>query len=752
MNTRELGYDIFDLLPSAPLVTNYFKDSNNPSFKSAFAEPVSPNAFIDGAVYGILQSGNFITGSDGWRISPDGSVEFSDGVFRGTITATTGSIGGFSIGADYIRDAADSFGLASTVTGGDDVRFYAGSTFTNRATAPFRVTEAGVVVAQSGTFGGWSLNTTSIYTGVEDHSGYTANAGDLTLYSNGTDASIHAFNWYIDTSGNLHSRGGDLTGVSINGIPNDTNTDISLLGWHQNMTFSSTDFNTTAWTSGTITLSNGRTFSISSGNTGNMAALTYIYLDTGVSSTVLQTTTTSGNAVGANRILIAVAQNNADTTSKSIFQVFGGAGGTILNVDNIAANSASTNEFVSNTAQIKDLIVTNAKINDLSVAKLTAGTITSKSIVLAVSDGVGDVELRSGIASGDFSNSGAANGFILGVDDSDSNKVKFYFGNPTRNVVFDGTDLIVNGYIQSNKGAFGGDGSDGALSITSGTTTLSMSSAATFTKHYTSISITSTGALTFSNPHNNGTLIKLKSQGNVTLTSTATACIDGSELGAAAGYSGISTGTSPIKGGNGQGGTGAGVASEPGGDGGIIYLNIAGKSILFGAGAGGGDGAGSFFGGTAGTGGRGGAALVIECGGAYNFGASSTIKVNGGNGGNGSSDNVGGGGGGGGGTILVIYNTLTADSGTYVATGGTGGDPGTNSGGSGGTGLLGGGSTATGGTGGTGGTDRGGGGSGGGGAGGGNNGSNGASNGVNGGGGGGGGGGAWLTVANTEFP
>lgn len=63
------------------------------------------------------------------------------------IAAITGTIGAFEIGADYIRDAANSFGLASTVSGGDDVRFWAGATFANRATAPFRVTEAGVVTA-----------------------------------------------------------------------------------------------------------------------------------------------------------------------------------------------------------------------------------------------------------------------------------------------------------------------------------------------------------------------------------------------------------------------------------------------------------------------------------------------------------------------------------------------------------------------------------------------------------------------------
>lgn len=72
----------------------------------------------------------------------------------GTFTASAGTIGGFSIGADYVRDAANSFGLASTVTGGDDVRFWAGDTFANRATAPLRITEAGAIVATSATITG----------------------------------------------------------------------------------------------------------------------------------------------------------------------------------------------------------------------------------------------------------------------------------------------------------------------------------------------------------------------------------------------------------------------------------------------------------------------------------------------------------------------------------------------------------------------------------------------------------------------
>lgn len=72
----------------------------------------------------------------------------------GSLTATTGAIGGFNIGADYIRDAANSMGMASTVTGGDDVRFWAGDTFANRASAPFMVTEAGNITATNATITG----------------------------------------------------------------------------------------------------------------------------------------------------------------------------------------------------------------------------------------------------------------------------------------------------------------------------------------------------------------------------------------------------------------------------------------------------------------------------------------------------------------------------------------------------------------------------------------------------------------------
>lgn len=98
--------------------------------------------------------------------------------FSGTLSAPTGTIGGFNIGSDYIRDSVNSFGLASTVTGGDDVRFWAGATFASRATAPLRITEAGAITASSGVIGGFTMTTTNFKAGIG--TGYLFDIGTTT--------------------------------------------------------------------------------------------------------------------------------------------------------------------------------------------------------------------------------------------------------------------------------------------------------------------------------------------------------------------------------------------------------------------------------------------------------------------------------------------------------------------------------------------------------------------------------------------
>lgn len=101
----------------------------------------------------------FIGSASGNKLLWDGSTLS----ITGSITATTGTIGGWSIGPDYIQDTAGLVGLSSAVTAGDDIRFWAGNAV--KASAPFKVTEAGALTASSGTVGGFTLSATNLSAG-----------------------------------------------------------------------------------------------------------------------------------------------------------------------------------------------------------------------------------------------------------------------------------------------------------------------------------------------------------------------------------------------------------------------------------------------------------------------------------------------------------------------------------------------------------------------------------------------------------
>lgn len=290
---------------------------------------------------------------------------------------------------------------------------------------------------------------------------------------------------------------------------------------------------------------------------------------------------------------------------------------------------------------------------------------------------------------------------------------------------------------------FGGTGADGALSSSSGTTTINCANAKVVVKNYTSISLTGTAVLAFSNPHTSGTIVILKSQGNVTITTTAARGIDIRNMGAAVSTSAIGFVAYPST----QilcGGQGGSSTAGTNGVGMFMGLNQAPKGFPLMPGSGGGLGNSG-----ASTPGIGGGALYIECGGAYNFGASSTIDFSGQAAvASGASPGAGGGGAG---MFIAIYASLTANSGTYTGTGGVGatGNSGASAGGTGGTALNGGLGSGNGGPGGASSANGAGGGAGAGVFG--NVGNAGNNPGAASAGGGGGGGGSYYVAANTEF-
>lgn len=132
--------------------------------------------------------------------------------------------------------------------------------------------------------------------------------------------------------------------------------DVAGSGWVFSGAWTVTDLNTVAWGAGTLTTEAGDGYSIGAGNTGNMAAKTYIYFDVAVSETAFQTTTTAGNSVGAGKILIAIAENDTDEAKFMVLN------DNQYNIDaaNIVANSITANELATSITYAGSIIIDSA--------------------------------------------------------------------------------------------------------------------------------------------------------------------------------------------------------------------------------------------------------------------------------------------------------------------------------------------------------------------------------------------------------
>ncbi|MDH1765222.1 host specificity factor TipJ family phage tail protein [Comamonas aquatica] len=73
----------------------------------------------NGVIGGTLRSSNYVAGSSGWTLRPDGVAEFSGVTVRGTVYATAGTVGGWSIGSNYLRSSNYASGVRGVSFGSD---------------------------------------------------------------------------------------------------------------------------------------------------------------------------------------------------------------------------------------------------------------------------------------------------------------------------------------------------------------------------------------------------------------------------------------------------------------------------------------------------------------------------------------------------------------------------------------------------------------------------------------------------------
>lgn len=288
---------------------------------------------------------------------------------------------------------------------------------------------SGNVEATTGTIGGFTINATSLT---------ATSGGNTTIVSSGATAfsagptgspTITITQAGLVTASNVSITGGTVVTSVLSGTIAQANLNLADRGWTQTSAFSVTDADTIAWGTGTFTSADGTAYSIGAGNTGNMVAKTYIYLDIAVSTVAYQITTTATTAVGVGKVLIAIAQNG---TNEATYKVLQGQGGENIDAANIVAGSITANEIAAST-----ITAGKMSVSQLSAIAADLGAITAGTIVLP-SGGL----IRSGQTSYD-----TGTGWWLG---NASGTPKFSIGNSAGNkLTWDGTTLGIQGDIET---------------------------------------------------------------------------------------------------------------------------------------------------------------------------------------------------------------------------------------------------------------------------------------------------------------
>ena len=152
---------------------------------------------------------------------------------------------------------------------------------------------------------------------------------------------------YEMTLGEAETRSLDRAGhteARIRSLTTNPVLPLGARGWSHNIVFSATDNDTVAWAAGTIITAGGvGAFVVEAGNTGNMPADRYVYLDTDIepippADYVLQVTASAVDCVGLNKILIAVCGLEVAGKDASL-KVFNGQATGLVVGNMIVANA-----------------------------------------------------------------------------------------------------------------------------------------------------------------------------------------------------------------------------------------------------------------------------------------------------------------------------------------------------------------------------------------------------------------------------
>lgn len=256
------------------------------------------------------------------------------------------------------------------------------------------------------TIGGWTIGDTYLWGG----SGSTRVGLDVgginpAIYAGSETPSSAPFR--VTSAGALFASSVTIAGGSVA----TSALNLAVQSWTTDILFSSASDTQINWTAGTIRRADGTTYSINAGNTGAMAALTYIYLDTAISTTALQITTTYSTAVGDGKLLIAAAQNH--TAGASVIPL-GGQQPLINASDQITALSIVAGNLAAGSVTATKISVSQLSAIAADLGSITAGTITGGTIRTAASGA--RIEMTSTLLAG-YASDGTTKEFYAQASD-----------------------------------------------------------------------------------------------------------------------------------------------------------------------------------------------------------------------------------------------------------------------------------------------------------------------------------------------
>jgi hypothetical protein len=311
-----------------------------------------------------LQSTNYSSGSAGWKILKSGVVEFEQATIRGEITASTGVIGGFTVGSTSLIAGANATRVSLSTADGIHLGH---NTF---GSAPFRVNRAGALTATSATITG-ALTLTNVDGSTVVYSGGNLQVGTVQTANIANDAVNNAKIAVDAIQGDVIAAGAIVTAkLGVDAVTSAKIADNAVL---------TAAINDDAITNALIATDavNGDSIAANSVTASSIVAGT-------ITASEIAASTITASKIAANTITATQIAADAITANE--------IAANAVTADAIAANSVTASEIAANTitaSQIAANAVTATEINVANLAAISAnmGTITAGSISSALITG-----------------------------------------------------------------------------------------------------------------------------------------------------------------------------------------------------------------------------------------------------------------------------------------------------------------------------------------------------------------------------